>query len=322
MEKISVMVPTYNEADNIKDFAVCIIDVFTAKLPEYDYEIVIIDNASTDGTQEIITSLCDKNRKIKAIFNAKNYGSIASPFYGLIQCTGDAVVFIPADFQDPPELIETFVREWEKGAEVVYGCKKLSKTNPIMHFLRGQYYKLIRTMSDVDLLEQCTDFGLYDKSIINLLRETSDNQPYIRGFVAKYAKKIKLINYVQQKRRAGKSKFNFYRLYDYAMVGFTSYTKIGMRLAVFAGITIAILSLISGTAYMIYRFFNWDVGSGIIPILIGVFFLGGAQLFFIGFLGEYILAINYRSIKQPLVREALRLNFEDIANKMEIEEKY
>jgi len=314
MKKISIMVPTYNEVDNIKDIAKCILDIFSAKLPEYDYEIVIIDNASTDGTQEIITNLCRKNRKIKAIFNAKNYGSIASPFYGLTQCTGDAVVFVPADFQDPPELIETFVREWEKGVEVVLGHKAVSKTNPIMHFLRGQYYKLISLMSDVELLEHCTDFGLFDKGFINLLSETGDNQPFIRGFVAKYATTIKLIDYIQQNRRSGKSKFNFYRLYDYAMVGFTSHTKIGMRLAVFSGFAVGLLSAFSGTAYMIYRFFYWHVDSGIIPILIGVFFIGGANLFFVGILGEFILALNYRSIKQPLVREALRLNFENATN--------
>jgi glycosyltransferase involved in cell wall biosynthesis len=308
------MVPTYNEENNINDIVECILGVFSTKLPEYDYEIVIIDNASTDGTQEIITNLCYKNEKIKAIFNAKNYGSIASPFHGLTQCTGDAVAFIAADFQDPPELVETFVREWEKGAEVVLGQKIVSKTNPLMHFVRGQYYKLMNLMSDIELLEHCTDYGLFDKEFIVLLRETGDNQPFIRGFVAKYAKKVKLVDYVQQKRRSGKSKFNFYRLYDYAMVGFTSHTKLGMRLAVFSGFAVGLLSALSGAMYTVYRFFNWNVESGIMPILLGVFFFGGANLFFIGILGEFCLAINYRSIKQPLVREALRINFGNATN--------
>jgi glycosyltransferase involved in cell wall biosynthesis len=319
-KKISVFIPTFNEIENIRDFITCVIDVMSTKLPQYDYEIMVIDNNSFDGTQDVLRELCIKNKKIKTIFNAKNYGSIASPFHGLLQCEGDAIVFIPADFQDPPELIETFVHEWEQGAEVVLGHKNESHTNRVMHFLRGLYYKIINAMSDVELLDHCTDFGLYDKSFINLLRDSKDNQPYIRGFVAKYAKSIKLVDYIQQKRRAGKSKFNFYRLYDYAMVGFTSYTKVGMRLAVFAGMVIAIISVLIGIVYLIYKLLNWNTfDTGALPILIGVFFIGGAQMFFIGFLGEYILAINYRSIKQPLVREKQRLNF-DIVNDSERKE--
>ena len=209
MKTVSILIPTYNEAENIKDIVQASIHVMTDKLPEYDYEVVVIDNASIDGTQEILRNLCKTDTKIKAILNAKNYGSVSSSFYGLLQCSGDAVVLITADFQDPPELIEVFVREWEKGAEVVLGQKKESETNAIMHLLRLAYYKIINKMSDVDLLEQCTEYGLYDKGFIELLREIEDNQPYLRGLVAKFSKKIKLVDYVQHKRRAGKSKFSF-----------------------------------------------------------------------------------------------------------------
>jgi len=310
MKTITIFIPTYNELSNIRDIVSACINIMTEKLPEYDYECMIIDNSSTDGTVDVIRELCAENKKIKAILNARNYGSINSPFHGLLQCTGDATVFIPADFQDPPEMIEPFVREWEKGAEVVLGCKKVSKENPIMYLVRSIYYRAINKMSDVDMLEHCTDFGLFDKHFIDLLRNMKDNQPYIRGAVAKFAKKVTLIDYVQQKRRKGKSKMNFYRLYDYAMVGFTSYTKVGLRLAVFTGAIIAMLSFVTALVYIVFKLINWNAWMGAtIPTLLGVFFLGGTQLFFIGFLGEYILAINNRLINQPLVRESERLNF-------------
>jgi glycosyltransferase involved in cell wall biosynthesis len=310
MKTITVFIPTFNEANNIRDFVAVCIGIMADKLPEYDYECLIIDNGSTDGTIDIIRELCAGNTRIKAIFNAKNYGLLNSLFYGLLQCAGDAVTVIPADFQDPPEMIVSFVREWEKGAEVVLGCKKTSKENPVMHFVRSIYYKIINKMSDVDMLEHCTDFGLFDRQFINLLRDMKDNQPYIRGAVAKFAKRIKLLDYVKQKRRTGKSKLNFYRLYDFAMVGFTSYTKVGLRLAVFIGAIIAMMSVLIGCVYLVFKLVNWNAWAGAaIPTLIGVFFLGGTQLFFIGFLGEYILAINNRLINQPLVRELERLNF-------------
>lgn len=310
MKTITVFIPTYNEAGNIRDIVSACVGIMADKLPEYDYECLIIDNSSTDGTMDIIRELCAGNKKIKAIFNARNYGSINSPFYGLLQCAGDATVFIPADFQDPPEMLEPFVREWEKGAEVVLGRKKTSKENPVMRLVRSIYHRTINKMSDVDMLEHCTDFGLFDKRFIDLLRDMKDNQPYIRGAVAKFAKKITLLDYVKQKRRKGKSKMNFYRLYDYAMVGFTSYTKVGLRMALFAGAIIAALSVVTGLVYLVFKLVNWNAWIGAtIPTLLGVFFLGGTQLFFIGFLGEYILAINNRLINQPLVRELERLNF-------------
>jgi len=312
MRTISILIPTCNEEDNIRDFAATVVNIVTSRLSNYDYEVLIIDNASTDNTPEIIRELCSENKKIKAILNAKNYGTINSSLYGMLHSSGDATIFIPADFQDPPELIEDFVREWENGAEVVLGQKNASKTNPIMHFFRGIYYKTINRMSDTDLLEQCTDFGLFDRAFINVLRDSTDNQPYIRGMVAKYAKKISLVDYVQQKRRKGKSKFNLYKLYDYAMIGFTSQTKVGLRLALFVGIIIAILSFIIGIVYLVLKIMNWDAWTGAtIPTLIGVFFIGGAQLVFLGFIGEYILSINNRLVKHPLVRERERLNFDN-----------
>lgn len=310
MRTITVFIPTYNEAGNIRDIVSACISVMADRLPEYGYEFLIIDNASTDGTAAILRELCAENKKIKVIFNARNYGAMYSSFYGLLQCAGDAAVFIPADFQDPPELIERFAREWENGAEVVLGRKKVSRENPVMHFARSVYYKLINAMSDVDMFEHCTDFGLFDRQFIDLLRDMRDNQPYIRGAVAKFAKRVALVDYVKQKRREGKSKINLYRLYEYAMAGFTSYTKVGLRLAVFTGAAAAALSVIAGVAWLAFKLVNRGAWvCGVNPAFIGVFFLGGAQLFFIGFLGEYVLAINSRSTNQPLVRELGRLNF-------------
>ena len=310
MKKISILVPTYNEEENVEPLSEAIIAELDA-LPQYDYEIVFIDNDSKDTTRPKLLGLCKKNPKIKAIFNAKNFGQFNSPFYGLLQTTGDCTILMCADFQDPVEMIPKLVSEWEKGYKIVSAIKTTSKENRIMRFFRTCYYKIIKKMSNVEQIEHFTGFGLYDKSFINVLRELDDPMPFLRGIVAELGFKRKEIPYEQAKRRAGKTHNNFLTLYDAAMLSFTSYTKIGMRIATIIGFLTSFVSVCIGIVYFILKLCNWnkfDAGSA--PILIGVFILGGVQMFFTGMLGEYVLNINSRILKRPLVVEETRLNFD------------
>lgn len=286
-------------------------DQLTQNCPEYDYEILFIDNKSQDRTREIIRGICAEDRHVKAIFNVKNFGQFNSPFHGMLQTTGDCTICMCADFQDPPELIPRFVKAWEEGYKVVIGKKTRSRENPLMYALRGLYYKLIRRMSRCDQIEQFTGFGLYDRSFIQTLRELHDPQPYMRGLVAELGPERKEIEYEQPKRRAGKTHNNFFTLYDAAMVGFTSYTKAGLRLATFAGFLIAGLSFLVGLVYLVLKLLFWySFTAGYAPMMIGIFFMGGVQLCFLGFLGEYVMSINTRVMDRPLVVEEERLNFD------------
>ncbi len=311
MLKISVMIPCYNEKENVVPMAEAVVTLLRDQLSRYDYELIFIDNCSTDGTRMLLEEICAKNHNIKAIFNVKNFGQFSSPFYGMLQTDGDCVVTLCCDFQDPVELIPTFVSEWEKGYKIVCGVKMSSMENPLLRLMRTAYYRLIRRMSDVDIIEHFTGFGLYDKSFIEVLRNLDDNRPFIRGIVAELGGKRKEIPYEQQKRRAGKTHNNFFSLYDAAMLSFTSYTKIGLRLATFVGFGIGVLSGLFGLAYLILKLILWEqFSAGMAPVLIGMFFLGSVQLVFIGILGEYILNINSRVIKRPLVVEEKRINFD------------
>ena len=309
-KKISIVVPCYNEEENVVAISEAIIEEVEDKLPKYNYELVFIDNCSTDKTRILLEGLCEANKKIKAIFNAKNFGQFNSPYYGMLQTTGDCTILICADFQDPVEMITKFVQEWENGNKIVIGIKNKSKENKIMYFLRSCYYKVIKKISDTEQIEHFTGFGLYDKSFIEVLRKLDDPTPFLRGIVAELGFSRKEIPYEQQKRRAGKTHNNFYKLYDAAMLSFTSYTKVGLRLATFAGAFISAISFVIGLIYLILKLMYWDrFAAGTIPILIGMCFLGAIQLFFIGFLGEYILSINARVMKRPLVIEEKRINF-------------
>lgn len=311
MKKISVLIPTYNEEKNVVPLSEEIINIFNNELNNYKYEIIFIDNYSNDNTRLNIIKLCKENKNIKAIFNAKNFGWTKSPYYGLLQMTGDCVIVMCADFQDPPKMIVDFVREWESGYKIVIGIKNKSKENPIMYFIRNIYYRLIKNISETEHIEQFTGFGLYDKEFINVLKNLDDCYPYFRGIVSELGYKIKKINYEQQKRKFGKSKSNLYMLYDYAMLGIVSYSKIVMRLATMIGFLFSFLSFLSGLIYFVYKIIYWELFYiGIAPLIIGVFFIGSVQLFFIGLLGEYILNINTRIMKRPLVIEEKRINFD------------
>lgn len=310
MKKISVVIPCFNEQENVTEISRAVVNELE-KLKKYDYEIIFIDNSSTDNTQNLIENICAKNSRIKAIFNAKNFGQFNSPYYGLLQTSGDCTILLAADFQDPVEMIPKFIEEWENGYKIVIGIKNKSQENKFIYFLRSCYYKIIKKMSETEQIEHFTGFGLYDKKFIDVLKQLDDPSPFLRGIVAELGFKRKEIPYEQPKRRAGKTHNNFYSLYDAAMISFTSYTKVGLRLATFVGIAVGFISFIIGVIYLILKLVYWErFAAGTIPILIGMCFLGAIQLFFIGFLGEYILSINVRIKNRPLVIEERRINFE------------
>jgi len=311
MKTISIVVPCFNEEENVEALSEAVIGLFNGELKNYNYEIIFIDNDSRDSTRDKLIRLCKTNNKIKAIFNARNFGQFNSPYYGLLQMTGDCAVLLAADFQDPVEMIPKYVKEWEEGYKIVIGIKTSSKESSIMYFLRSCYYKMIKKLSDVEQIEHFTGFGLYDKSFINVLRELDDPTPFLRGVVAELGFRRKEIQYEQPQRRAGITSNNFYRLYDGAMLSITSYTKVGLRIAtIFGGISAGV-SMLIGLAYLVYKLLYWDrFIAGTAPILIGIFLLGSIQIFLIGFVGEYILTINNRLMKRPLVVEEKRINFE------------
>ena len=310
MKTVSILVPTYNEEENVVLLADEVRRVFSEKLQDYNLELVFIDNNSSDNTRKLIRDICSKDEHVKAIFNAKNFGQFNSPFYGLLQTTGDCVILLCADFQDPIEMISDFVKEWENGYKIVIGKKISSKENKIMYFLRSVYYKMIKSMSDVEQIEHFTGFGLYDRGFIEVLRNLNDPTPFLRGIVAELGWKRKELPYQQQKRRAGKTSNNFYKLYDAAMLSFTSYTKVGLRIATFLGFSVAGLSILAAIFYFVVKILNWNNYSmGTASIAIGLFFLGAVQLIFIGLLGEYILSMNQRIMNRPLVIEEERINF-------------
>lgn len=309
-KKISVMIPCYNELENVVPMSEAVVEQFEKNLPEYDYELVFIDNCSTDGTRDKLEAICAKNKKIKVIFNAKNFGQFNSPFYGMCQTSGDCTICMCCDFQDPVDLIPQFVHEWENGYKIVSAIKTSSEESGFMYFLRSCYYKLIKKMSDVEQIEHFTGTGLYDKSFIDVLRKLDDPTPFLRGIVAELGPQRKDVYYRQAERRAGKTHNNWYRLYDAAMLSFTSYTKIGLRLATIFGFIFSALNMLVALGYFIAKLIWWEEFSmGTAPMLIGIFFTGSVQLFFLGLLGEYILNINTRSMHRPLVVEERRINF-------------
>lgn len=309
-KKVSIMIPCYNEEENVGPISQAVIGQME-KLPQYDYEILFIDNCSTDQTRPLLRQICAKNRKIKAIFNVKNFGQFNSPVHGMMQTTGDCTITICADFQDPVEMIPTFLKYWEEGYQIVHGVKTSSQESKVVYALRTFYYKLIKKYSSVEQIEHFTGFGLYDKSFIDVLRDLKDPTPFIRGIVAELGGKRKAIPYEQPKRRAGKTHNNWYTLYDAAMLSITSYTKIGLRIATFLGVGVAIVSLLVALVYLIMKLINWyHFQAGTAPIVIGMFFLGAVQLIFLGIIGEYILSMNQRIMNRPLVVEEERINFE------------
>lgn len=310
MKKISILIPCYNEEENVGPMSEAIVKLFTTQLTTYDYELVFIDNDSKDNTRPLLRRICAENPKIKAIFNAKNFGQFNSPYYGMLQTSGDCTISMVCDFQDPVELIPQYITEWEKGYKIVIGIKTSSKENKLMYRLRSFYYTFLKKFSDIDFIPQFTGSGLYDKDFVDVLRNLDDPTPFLRGIVAELGFKRKEIPYEQPQRRAGKTHNNWYSLYDAAMLSITSYTKIGLRLCTFFGIICGTVSVLIGIIYLILKLIYWNTfAAGMAPVLIGMFFLGAVQIFSIGFIGEYISSINKRVMNRPLVVEEERINF-------------
>lgn len=310
MKKISILIPCYNEEENVIPIANAIVEEFGKNLADYDYEIIFIDNDSKDNTRPLLREICKRNQKVKAIFNAKNFGQFNSPYYGMLQTTGDCTILMCCDFQDPIEMIPQIVAEWENGAKIVSCIKTASKENSIMRFLRSCYYKMIKKMSSVEQIEHFTGFGLYDRSFVEVLRNLKDPTPFLRGIVAELGFKRVSIEYTQAKRRAGKTHNNFFTLFDAAMLSFTSYTKVGLHLVTFVGMILSALSILAALVYLVLKLLYWDrFSAGFAPMIIGLFFLNAIELLFIGFVGEYVMSINTRVMNRPLVIEEERINF-------------
>ena len=311
-KKVSVLIPCYNEEENVVPMSNAIKDMFEKNLPQYDYELLFIDNDSSDNTRPLLREICARNKHVKAIFNAKNFGQCNSPYHGMLQTSGDCVISMVCDFQDPVELIPKYLEAWEEGFKIVIGIKTASKENKLMYALRSMYYSFVKKFSDVEQIQHFTGSGLYDREFIEVLRNLNDPTPFLRGIVAELGFQRKEIEYEQPKRRAGKTHNNFYTLYDAAMLSITSYTKIGLRLCTFLGAFIGFVSIAIGIVYLILKLTNWyGFEAGMAPMIIIMSFMGAVQLFSIGFMGEYIMSMNKRIMNRPLVVEEERINFGD-----------
>ncbi|WP_346692368.1 glycosyltransferase [Coprobacter fastidiosus] len=310
-KKISVVIPCYNEEKSINTMYERLRRIFDEKLQNYNFEIIYVDDYSTDNTRPEIESLCAKDKRVKAVFNAKNFGFHRNVFSSLTYGSGDAVFMLFGDLQDPPEMLPQFVKKWEEGKKVIIGQRKRSNEGAIMTFMRSLYYKIIDTFSDTKQIDLFTGYGLYDREFIKVISEIEDIQPYFKAVVAEYGMDLAIIKYEQAKSERGKSNFNFLRNYDFAMQGITSSTKLLMRLATFVAVIIGLICIGISVFVFINKLLNWNTyPAGSASVIIGIFFLGAIQLFFIGILGEYILNINGRIVKKPRVVVGRRINFE------------
>jgi glycosyltransferase involved in cell wall biosynthesis len=310
-KSISIVTPCYNEQDNVELIYTQVKEIFEG-LENYEYEHIFIDNDSQDKTLSLLENMAQKDLRVKIIVNARNFGFVRSLYHGLLQGTGDAVVLIFADLQDPPALIIDFLQRWEQGYQVVKGIKISSQENPLVYSIRRFYYYLVSVLAEeVELTSNFTGFGLYDKQVIEALRLIDDPYPYLKGLISEVGFKSAKIEYHQKVRKRGKSSFNFYRMYDLAMLGITTYSNFPLRLATMIGFALSLVSFLVGLGTLILKLLFWNLFPiGIAAIIIGLFLFSSVQLFFIGILGEYIGLINRRSLKRPLVVERARVNFD------------
>jgi glycosyltransferase involved in cell wall biosynthesis len=308
---VGIVLPCYNEEGNVDELYERLTKVFEG-LPQYTYELLFIDNASTDGTVAKVKALIERDPRVKLIVNARNFSHIRSPFHAMLECVGDCVVVMSTDLQDPPELLPQFLEQWDRGASMVLGKKRTSQESPAFFALRGLYYKLARAMADVPLLEHVTGFGLYDRRVIEIMRDLDDPYPYARGLIVEIGLPYVTIPYDQPLRKRGITKNNFYTLFDMAMLGITSHSKAPLRLATIAGFILSGLSLLVALGFLLLKLTFWyALPAGYAPVVIGVFFLGSVQIFLIGLLGEYIGAVLTQVRKRPLVVERERVGVPD-----------
>jgi glycosyltransferase involved in cell wall biosynthesis len=311
MKLFSIVTACYNEEENVREVYEQVREVM-AGFPGYDYEHIFIDNASKDRTVAILRELVKEDKRVKVIVNARNFGHIRSPCHAILQAKGDAVISIVADLQDPPAMIADFVHKWEEGYKVVMGIKKGSQESILMVALRRLYYRTLRRLSDVELVEHFTGFGLYDRQVIDILKSLGDPYPYFRGLIADIGFEIAKVEYVQPARKRGITKNNFYTLYDMAMLGLTSYTKVPLRVATMLGFASAALSLLVALFYLVYKLIYWNSFElGLAPLVVGIFFFSSVQLIFLGIVGEYVGSIHTYVRHMPLVVEKERINFSD-----------
>ena len=307
---ISVVVPCYNEEGNVEILYNRLCAVFDS-ITDVSFQIVFVDNASVDTTQDVLRTLAARDQRVKVIFNIRNFGVIRSGLNGFFSAPGVAVIGMACDLQDPPELITDFVRHWRNGFKVVIGVKPRSRESFLMFFLRGAYYRMLNKISETPLIDNFTGFGLYDRSVIEILRRIPDRRPYFRGLVAELGFARAEVPFVQPRRERGVTKNNFYSLYDLAMIGITSHSRVPLRLATMAGFFLGLGSLLVAALYLIAKLLFWkSFALGQAPVLIGVFFFGSVQMFFVGILGEYIGAIHAQVHPRPWVIERERLNLE------------
>jgi glycosyltransferase involved in cell wall biosynthesis len=309
MKLISIITPCYNEEKNVHELYLKIREIMD-QFKNYRYEHIFIDNASTDKTVDVLRELASADKNLKIIVNARNFGHIRSPFHAILQAHGDAVISIVADFQDPPELIKSFIRKWEEGFKIVVGVKKESRESRLLYSLRQLYYRTLKRLSNVELIEQFTGFGLYDRQVVDILRTLKEPYPYFRGMIAEIGFSRAVIEYVQPLRKHGITKNNFYTLLDIALLGMTSHSKVPLRLAVIMGLIAAVVSLAVALFYLVYKLLFWSSFTlGLAPLVVGIFFFSSVQLIFLGIVGEYVGSIYTYVQNRPLVVEKERINF-------------
>lgn len=309
---LSVVSGCYDEEENVRELYERITRVFAEQLPEYSYEIILIDNCSQDKTVEVLRGICREDRRVKVIVNNRNFGHIRSGYHAIFQAKGDAIIALASDLQDPPEMIPQFVHKWEAGYKIALAQKTTSEESPLFFLVRKAYYNLVNRLSDIPLVKNVTGFGIYDRCVIEDIRKIGDPYPYFRGLICDLGYEQALIPFNQPARKRGFTKNNLYTLYDMAMLGFVNHSKVPLRLAIFSGFCIGAASFLMGVAYLVYKLLFWSrFEAGTAPVAIGLFFLGAVQLFFVGIIGEYVGAIHTQILRRPPVIEKERINFDD-----------
>lgn len=314
MKKISLVSSCFNEEENVRNLFARVKTVMDKFSDKYEYDYIILDNGSTDNTAGILEEIAKNDKHLKVIINSRNFGHIRSPYFGITQTNADAVIYLASDLQDPPELIEDFIRKWEEGYKIVLGQKNTSDENPLMFFVRKMFYKFLSKISDdgTQVVKNCTGFGLYDKVIVDILKKNDDSYPYLRGQICDIGFEKALIPFNQPMRKFGITKNNFYTLYDNAMLGIVKHSKVPLRIMAIIGFLTSFLSILIAGIYLILKLLFWNLFDfGLAPIIISIFFLGSVQLFCLGILGEYIGAIYTRVDKKPLVVPKKKINFEE-----------